>query len=149
MEKSYTASNAGELPTTGGGSSTPSATPAEKPIAPFGPNARDEASAGGAGSDATVNFRCKLTLKNGATLFAGATVGGKVVGGPDDGNRDLILELEGSAIVSGGAALFGGATVGGKVVGGPDESGGGGRQNQSYTRQKYEAAQSGGGSEGA
>lgn len=141
MEKSNKSAEAGELPSSGGGSPAPGTSSDDKPIGTFGPNAGGTPPVGSASSDATVNFRCKLTLKNGATLFGGAVVGGKLVG---SGDGDLVLELEGSATVSGGENLFGGAVVGGRLVGGGDESGSGGKQRQSYSRQSQDAGEGGG-----
>lgn len=141
MEKSNPA--AGNQPATGGGSSTPDTSSGEQqPIRPFGANAA------GAGSDVTVNFKCKLTLKNGAALFGGVALTGNKPEGADGASTDVVLEVEGSATVSGAETLFGGAVVGGRLIGSGDQSGGGGKQQQSPVSQSYDAAQGRGGSAG-
>lgn len=147
MENSNPAADPGGQPTSGGGGESPpnaspvNAPPASKPVASFSPDTGGTtAASGGASGDATVSFRLKLTITNGATLFGGAIVGGRLIGEGDEFKGDLVAELEGSATISGADDLFGGAVVGGKLIGGGDESGTGGRR-----RQAYNTAEGGGG----
>lgn len=57
-----------------------------------------------AGGGLTLSVKCTVTLKSGAALFGGAESGGGKIGHPDNGNGDVVLELEGNAKLDGVAA---------------------------------------------
>ena len=150
MDSSKPATGGGEQPAAGGGNSaTTEAPPFVQPVVSIGDEESDAPSTGGTGKDVTVNFKCKLTIKGGSTLFGGPKALGGEFGSADNSKggenviQDVVMELEGSATFEGGAPLFGGPKAGGSDFGHPVESGKGGAQRQVGSAQEY-AAEGGG-----
>lgn len=113
MENSNAATGTGGQTTTTTSTRPPEASTDGKPDGP---------SANGTDRDVTLSVRCRITLRNGVALFGGAEDGGGLLGRPD-GMDDLILEVEGTAGLSGNSTTFGGAADGGGGLGHADDEG--------------------------
>jgi hypothetical protein len=148
MEISKAGTGAGDLQATGGNDSS-LVTPSGDEGIPFGPVGDDAPAASVEGKDRTVEFKCRVIIKGGATLFGGRAVLGGELGSAEDNNKDVTIELEGSATFKGGETSFGGQEVGGGKIGEADEDGGGAAQRHYPASQTYDVAQSGGGSKGS
>jgi hypothetical protein len=121
-------------------------TPTKTPVASV--DGKDNGdSANGADKDVTLTVRCRITLRNGAVLFGGAEDGGGLLGRADGVGNDLVLEVEGTAGLSGGGTTrFGGAEDGGGLLGHRDTGGEGEPQRQSYPARTNRAGRRNGGS---
>lgn len=167
MEKSNRTFGGADLPATTDGDSPDVAPAGRTPVASFGQTSAVAQPAGGADKGVTLSLRCRVTLRSGAGFggadtagphMGGSDIGGPHIGGGDAGGRDLVVEIEGSASLSGGPSAFGGSDIGGPHIGGADTGGprvvspdkggnkGGGGRRQLSSKQTYEADRGKGGS---